>query len=222
MKNKIYILILLLLQSAISLSAVSLDTISVPDDDANTVADTLSVEKAPSLRVVYSQDIKSVKMKDGSTYVGELKGKRPHGKGKLVFENGDLYDGNFVKGKMSGEGIYRYSDGRSYSGEFLNGKKHGQGTFQYNDGRVYDGGWQDDCRHGYGQMTYPNGDIYSGMWADDAREGTGCYFYADGSTYVGEAFTNPYDLPNEGAYTETCAGIGLVFFANAMLALEND
>jgi DUF1680 family protein len=43
-----------------------------------------------------------------------------------------------------------------------------------------------------------------------------------GSTYVGEAFTNPYDLPNEGAYTETCAGIGLVFFANAMLALEND
>ncbi len=43
-----------------------------------------------------------------------------------------------------------------------------------------------------------------------------------GSTYVGEAFTNPYDLPNEGAYTETCAGIGLAFFANAMLALEND
>ena len=43
-----------------------------------------------------------------------------------------------------------------------------------------------------------------------------------GSTYVGEAFTNPYDLPNEGAYTETCAAIGLVFFAHAMLALEND
>ena len=103
MKNKIYILILLLLQSAISLSAVSLDTISFPDDDdANAIADTLSVEKAPLFRVVYSQDIKSVKMKDGSTYVGELKGKRPHGKGKLVFENGNLYEGNFVKGKMSG------------------------------------------------------------------------------------------------------------------------
>ena len=43
-----------------------------------------------------------------------------------------------------------------------------------------------------------------------------------GSTYIGEAFTKPYDLPNDGAYTETCAGIGLMFFANAMLALCND
>ncbi|MBO5270414.1 MAG: glycoside hydrolase family 127 protein [Clostridia bacterium] len=43
-----------------------------------------------------------------------------------------------------------------------------------------------------------------------------------GSTYVGEAFTNAYDLPNDTAYTETCASIGLVFFAQAMLALEND
>ena len=43
-----------------------------------------------------------------------------------------------------------------------------------------------------------------------------------GSCYIGEAFTAPYDLPNDGAYTETCAGIGLIFFANAMLNLEND
>ena len=43
-----------------------------------------------------------------------------------------------------------------------------------------------------------------------------------GSTPIGEAFSNPFDLPNDQAYTETCAGIGLMFFANAMLALEND
>ncbi len=43
-----------------------------------------------------------------------------------------------------------------------------------------------------------------------------------GSTYIGEAFTKPFDLPNDGAYTETCAGIGLIFFANAMLALKNE
>ena len=30
--------------------------------------------------------------KDGSEYVGELKGKRPHGKGKTTFKNGDIYD----------------------------------------------------------------------------------------------------------------------------------
>jgi DUF1680 family protein len=43
-----------------------------------------------------------------------------------------------------------------------------------------------------------------------------------GSTCIGEAFTSPYDLPNDQAYTETCAGIGLAFFAQAMLCLENN
>jgi DUF1680 family protein len=42
-----------------------------------------------------------------------------------------------------------------------------------------------------------------------------------GSTYIGEAFTTPFDLPPDQAYTETCAGIALCFFAKAMLALEN-
>ena len=43
-----------------------------------------------------------------------------------------------------------------------------------------------------------------------------------GSCHVGETFSNPYDLPNEEAYTETCAGIGLMFFCQRMLTLEND
>ncbi|MBQ7384134.1 MAG: glycoside hydrolase family 127 protein [Clostridia bacterium] len=43
-----------------------------------------------------------------------------------------------------------------------------------------------------------------------------------GATKIGEAFTKAYDLPNDTAYAETCAAIGLVFFANAMLAFEND
>ena len=42
-----------------------------------------------------------------------------------------------------------------------------------------------------------------------------------GSTYIGEAFTTPFDLPPDQAYTETCAGIALCFFAQGMLALEN-
>ena len=38
-----------------------------------------------------------------------------------------------------------------------------------------------------------------------------------GSTNHGEAFTFPWDLPNDMAYTETCAAIGLCFFARRML-----
>ncbi|MBQ8281472.1 MAG: glycoside hydrolase family 127 protein [Lachnospiraceae bacterium] len=38
-----------------------------------------------------------------------------------------------------------------------------------------------------------------------------------GSTVEGEAFTVDYDLPNDTAYAETCASIGLMFFASRML-----
>ncbi len=40
-----------------------------------------------------------------------------------------------------------------------------------------------------------------------------------GSTHLGEAFSFPYDLPNDTAYAETCASIGLVFFARRMLEI---
>lgn len=41
-----------------------------------------------------------------------------------------------------------------------------------------------------------------------------------GSTTVGESFTYDYDLPNDTDYGETCASVGLSFFAQQMLALE--
>lgn len=41
-----------------------------------------------------------------------------------------------------------------------------------------------------------------------------------GGTHVGEAFSFPYDLPNDTAYSETCAAIGLAFFARRMLEIE--
>ena len=41
-----------------------------------------------------------------------------------------------------------------------------------------------------------------------------------GSTVLGEAFTVDYDLPNATVYAETCASIGLIFFARRMFQLE--
>ncbi len=43
-----------------------------------------------------------------------------------------------------------------------------------------------------------------------------------GSSRRGEAFTEPYDLPNETAYAESCAAIALAMFANRMLRLNPD
>ena len=41
-----------------------------------------------------------------------------------------------------------------------------------------------------------------------------------GGTHVGEAFSRPFDLPSDAAYSETCAAVGLAFFARRMLQLE--
>jgi len=41
-----------------------------------------------------------------------------------------------------------------------------------------------------------------------------------GSTVQGEAFTEDYDLPPDTAYAETCASIGLMFFASRLLENE--
>jgi len=43
-----------------------------------------------------------------------------------------------------------------------------------------------------------------------------------GGTHLGEAFSHGYDLPNDLAYSESCAAIGLAFFARRMLQIKPD
>jgi DUF1680 family protein len=55
------------------------------------------------------------------------------------------------------------------------------------------------------------------LWDDISRK----QMYITGSigqSAYGEAFSFAYDLPNDTAYAETCAAIGLVFFAQRMIA----
>ena len=43
-----------------------------------------------------------------------------------------------------------------------------------------------------------------------------------GGNFSGESFSYDYDLPNELAYTETCASIAMIFFAQRMYLLTGD
>jgi hypothetical protein len=43
-----------------------------------------------------------------------------------------------------------------------------------------------------------------------------------GSTYRNEGFTEDYDLPNDAAYCETCAAIGLIFWNHRLLHVDLD
>ena len=56
----------------------------------------------------------------------------------------------------------------------------------------------------------------------EVRRGGGSSLYGNGGiggTVDGEAFSYNYDLPNDSAYSETCAAISLAFFARRMLEL---
>ena len=71
-------------------------------------------------------DKKAIRLKDGSYYIGEVKGKLPHGKGKLVFANSDIFEGTFVDGRIEGEGKFR-SGGNVYEGIFSDERPSAQG-----------------------------------------------------------------------------------------------
>ena len=43
-----------------------------------------------------------------------------------------------------------------------------------------------------------------------------------GPSWTNEGFTRDYDLPNETAYAETCAAVGLVFWAHRMLLMTGE
>lgn len=60
-----------------------------------------------------------------------------------------------------------------------------------------------------------------GLWENITQ----CRMYitgAIGSAYEGEAFTEDYHLPNDTAYAETCAAIGLIFFGNKLFKLDRN
>ena len=63
-----------------------------------------------------SMKIGNYQFKDGSTYTGEIKRRKPDGKGKTTFLNGDVYEGYYVKGKRDGYGIFLFSDGERFEG----------------------------------------------------------------------------------------------------------
>ena len=98
-------------------------------------ADTVSKKRADK------KNIQSLTLKDGTAYVGEMKGKRPNGQGKAIYKNGDVYEGGFVKGVRDGHGEYRFKDGERYVGEFKDGHQHGEGVYTFSDGRKYTGKW---------------------------------------------------------------------------------
>jgi hypothetical protein len=147
---------------------------------------------------------------DNGYYVGDVReenGKRmPHGKGKIIYNNGGWYNGEFGFGKRNGKGKFQSADGSWYDGEWLNDNRHGTGKYQYASGDWYDGKWRNNKRHGYGQfysVMYKRTDY--GDYVDDKRSGNGVIKWDNGNKYEGSWQDN-----NLGVFK----GSGIYYYAN--------
>ena len=98
------------------------------------------------VKTTFSSEIKigTHTFKDGSVYTGEMKGRKPNGKGKTVFKNGNVYEGEYVKGKREGYGIYMFPDGEKYEGQWFQDQQHGKGIYYFMNNNRYDGMWFQD------------------------------------------------------------------------------
>lgn len=111
---------------------------------------------------------------------------KPHGSGRLEYEEGGSYQGDWNVGSWSGYGRHVKPNGDIYEGHFFDNAKHGTGTYRYRDGkRIFEGRYVTGQRVD-GQMTYGDGSVYKGQWYEGKRHGRGTYRFKDGSLYKGE------------------------------------
>ena len=128
-------------------------------------------------------DVKS--FSNGDVYIGEVKGKVPHGKGRYAWSDGTVYEGDWESEKMTGKGLIVWPSGAKYEGEFSGGYLHGYGTLTTSSGCIYRGGWRMNAQHGIGKKEYSNSDVYEGLWKEGVPEGSGRYSWNNGNIYIG-------------------------------------
>lgn len=145
----------------------------------------------------------SVKIdKEKFKYEGELKGKIPHGQGKLY--NGQVlrYEGEFVDGRLNGQGKSYSNNKVEFEGSFRDNLMDGKGVFNFSSGSVYSGDFKAGKLNGTGELKYPNGLVYIGEFTNDKMEGKG-KLYQDGKLVYQGNFENN-QLPSPKADVARC------------------
>lgn len=112
------------------------------------------------------------------TYDGETEFNKPHGKGKLVYNDderrGGLLDGFF--GKVDEPRLV-------YEGDFWRGFEEGLCKITYKNGNVFEGYIFPHFYSGMGKLTFANGDIYSGSFSFGKSCELGRYIYSCRTRY---------------------------------------
>jgi len=117
-------------------------------------------------------------------YTGIFKDGKPHGKGKMTYEDGDYYEGDFVEGHQTGKGIMvKTSIKCIYKGDFVNGLLNGNGIKKYDNGDIYEGEFYDNYEHGKGIYKTEYG-VFEGEFIHGKRS-KGKYTHVDGTVEEG-------------------------------------
>lgn len=116
---------------------------------------------------------------DGSTYDGEYKDGKRHGRGKMVFKDGSKYDGDWKADNFEGQGEFTWPSGAVYNGSFKNGQREGEGSYKYKDLADFAGMCSNDLIHGSGAFTWKDGRRYEGEWVNGSENGMGFCVYPD-------------------------------------------
>ena len=81
-----------------------------------------------------------VRMRSGAVYIGEVRGNKFEGLGRIDYPDGTWYVGQFLKGVYSGVGeLFDSKTGNLYRGEFKKNSQDGLGVCTYQDGNFIKG-----------------------------------------------------------------------------------
>ena len=135
------------------------------------------------------------------SWTGSCKDGKASGMGRVVWKTArgeSTYDGEYRAGKIHGRGIYVWSSGERYEGEWRDGKRHGRGTYSWPSGSRYEGQWSKGNRNGHGAMSWANGSRYEGEWRNSKPHGQGLYTTKSGNRYEGDWTSGCYSKPGVG------------------------
>ena len=123
---------------------------------------------------------------NGAMYWGSCKNGKPHGSGRMKYQNGDFYSGEWEKGEKCGIGNYNSPrQAFKYNGEWKADKFHGVGIQEHHDGTVYRCHYQHGKKEGFGICEFSNSDYFEGGFKNDKVEGFGAYRKKTGPDYEG-------------------------------------
>ncbi|XP_034950994.1 alsin isoform X2 [Chelonus insularis] len=111
-------------------------------------------------------------------YIGRWSNGKPHGYGKMEWNDGKLYTGEFYKGVIDGLGKMEIPTQGIYEGQWKDGLQNGYGLFKEINGDVYDGYFKDGLPHGHGVKKEGHfmssiGSVYVGEWIAGVKQGYG-------------------------------------------------